>query len=137
MIEVHHSAISSFHISLEAVVAGQHLFVQQNLAVKILFLSYIKPHGPVTSTTLARWVKSTLAQAGTDTTKFKAHSLRSASSSAAYEAGVALPDIMDAADWSTVSTFTKFYHKPVCKSYFAKAVLGQTEQRSLAVSSKE
>ena len=102
-----------------------------------LVLSYIKPCGPVTSTTLARWVKSTLAQAGIDTTNFKAHSLRSASSSAAYEAGAALPDIMEAADWSTVSTFTKFYHKPVCKSSFAKAVLGQTEQRSLAVSSEE
>ena len=102
-----------------------------------LFLPYIKPHGPVTSTTLARLVKSTLAQAGIDTTKFKAHSSRSASSSAAYEAGVALPDIMKTADWSTVSTFTKFYHKPVCKSSFAKAVLGQTEQRSPAVSSEE
>ena len=69
-----------------------------------LFLSYIKPHGPVTSTTLARWVKSALAQAGIDTTKFKAHSSRSASSLAAYEAGVALPDIMEAADW-----FHSFY----------------------------
>ena len=101
-----------------------------------LFLSCIKPHGPVTSATLVRWAKSTLAQAGLETTKFKAHSSRPASSSAAYEAGVALPD-MEAADWSTVSTFTKFYHKPVCKSSFAKAVLGQTEQRSLAVSSEE
>ena len=52
-----------------------------------LFLSCIKPHGPVTSNTLVRWVKSTLAQAGIDTRNFKAHSLRSA----AYEAGVALP----------------------------------------------
>ena len=59
-----------------------------------LFPSYIKPHGPVTSTTLARWVKSTLAQAGIDTRKFKAHSSRSASSSAAYETRVALPNIM-------------------------------------------
>ena len=81
-------------------------------------------------------MKSTLAEAGTDTTKLKAHSSRSASSLAAYEVGVALPDIMEAADWSTVSTCTKFYHKPVCKSYFAKAVLGQTEQRSLVVSNE-
>ena len=42
-----------------------------------------------------------------------------------------------AADWSTVSTFTKFYNWPVCKDSFAKVVLGQTEQRSLAVSSEE
>ena len=59
-----------------------------------LFLSYIKPHGPVKSTTLARWVKSTLAQAGIDMSNFKAHSSISVSSSAAYEAGVALPNIM-------------------------------------------
>ena len=84
-----------------------------------------------------RWVKSTLAQAGIDTAEFMVHSSRSASSSAAYEAGVALPEIMEAADWSTVSTFTKFYHKPVCKNSFANAVLGQTEQRSLAISSEE
>ena len=82
-------------------------------------------------------MKSTLAQAGIDTTKFKAHSSKSASSSATYEARVALPDIMEAEDWSTVSTFTKFYHRPVCESSFANAVLGQTEQRSLAVSSEE
>ena len=71
------------------------------------------------------------------TAEFKAHSSRSSSSSAAYEVRVALPDIMEAAEWSTASTFTKFYHKPVCKSSFAKAVLGQTEQRSLVVSSEE
>ena len=59
-----------------------------------LFLSDIKPHGPVTLTTLARWMKSTLAQAGIDTRNFKAHSSTSASSSAAYEAVVALPNIM-------------------------------------------
>ena len=53
-------------------------------------------------------MKSDLAQAGIDTTKLKAHSSRSASSSAAYEAGVALLDIMEAADWSTVSTLLSF-----------------------------
>ena len=48
-----------------------------------LCLSDIKPHGPVNLTTLARWVKSTLVQAGIDMRNFKAHSSRSASSSAA------------------------------------------------------
>ena len=82
-------------------------------------------------------MKPTLTQAGIDTMKFKAHSSRSASSLAAYEARIALPDIMEAADWSTVSTFTTFYYKPMSKSSFANAVLGQTEQRSLAVSGEE
>ena len=43
---------------------------------------------------------------------------------------------MEAADWSATSAFTKFYHKSVCKRSSAKAALGQTEQRSLVVSSK-
>ena len=79
-----------------------------------LFLSHIKPHGAANLTTLAIWVKSSLAEAEMGTTKFKDHSSRSASSSAAYEPGVALPDIMEAAD------FTKFDHKRLCKSSWQK-----------------
>ena len=43
--------------------------------------------------------------------------------SAAPRAGVALSDIMEAADWSRGSTFKKFYHKPTQKSAFTMGVL--------------
>ena len=70
----------------------------------LLFLSYIKPHKPISSSNLARWAKSVLPLVGTDTTIFKPHSTRSAAASAAFNARVALSDILEAADWTNEST---------------------------------
>ena len=92
-----------------------------------LFISFIKPHGPVTSSTIARWLKEVMAAAGIDTSTFKAHSVRSASTSAASMQGVTTQDILSAADWSTESTFQKFYYKPVRNTVFAKSVLAATK----------
>ena len=89
-----------------------------------LFLSYIKPQGPVSSSTIARWVKSVLTLSGINTEFFSAHSTRAAASSAAATAGVALKDIMNAADWTNESTFKKFYHKPVFSASFGGGILG-------------
>ena len=105
-----------FCMYLKVYIERKRPLVQQNLILKILFSVLYEASWTSHFNHPGQIAKSTLAQAGIDTTKFKAHSSRSASSSAAYEAGVALPDIMEAADWSTVSTFTKFYHKPVCKT---------------------
>ena len=60
-----------------------------------------------------------LSLAGT----FSAHSTRSVSSSAAAGAGIALSDIIEAADWSRESTFKRFYHKPTHNNNFAHAVI--------------
>ena len=40
-----------------------------------LFVSFIKPHAPVSSTTISRWIKSVLALAGVDTALFQGHSV--------------------------------------------------------------
>ena len=72
-----------------------------------LFLSYIRPHRPVTSQRLAHWVKDLLTDAGVDKS-FKAHSVRGASTSAAMARGVSLTDILNTADWSKESTFRRF-----------------------------
>jgi len=88
-----------------------------------LFISFIKPHKPVTSSTIARWLKETLSAAGIDTEIFKAHSVRGASTSKAAESGISSAEILVAADWSTESTFQRFYYKPVQKTAFGKAVL--------------
>ena len=53
-----------------------------------LFLSFVIPHKPVSSATLARWIKSYLQLAGIDTSIFSAHSLRGASTTAALNQGV-------------------------------------------------
>jgi hypothetical protein len=67
--------------------------------------------------------QKTLSKAGVDTSIFKAHSIRAASTSAAADAGVSIPEILQAADWSSKSTFEQFYHKPVGNSTFSDSVL--------------
>ena len=93
---------------------------------KQLFISFIRPHNPVTSSTIARWLKQVMESAGIDTDIFKAHSVRSASTSAAAMQGVTTEDILNAADWSTDSSFRRFYYKPVRDTAFGKSVLAAT-----------
>ena len=65
---------------------------------------------------------------------FTAHSTRGASTSAAARAGVALSDIMEAADWSRESTFKKFYHRPTQKSALTMGVLNSQDSSDIGES---
>ena len=76
-----------------------------------LFLSFIKPHKAVTSSTIARWLRTILEQAGINTEIFSAHSTRGASE-----------DILKAANWSSESVFQRFYHKEVDQAAYGRAV---------------
>ena len=89
---------------------------------KPLFISYCKPHKPVSSSTIARWVKSMLAAVGIDITQFKAHSTRAVSTSAARRLGVSTADILRSANWSRESTFERFYWREI-EHPFTQAVL--------------
>ena len=83
-----------------------------------LFLSWIGKHDPVTSSTIAQW------EAKIDTGVFKAYSTRGTASSKSAWSGVTVADILQAADWSSESTFLKFYHcssDTSNKSSFGKA----------------
>jgi hypothetical protein len=88
-----------------------------------LLLSYNRPHRPVKSCSISRWIKSLLSSAGIDTTIFKGHSTRSASTSKARLGGVSLEEILKMADWSGSSTFIRFYYRPTFKTTYARAVL--------------
>ena len=90
---------------------------------KEFFITSVKTHRPATSATIARWIKTALSKAGVDTTIFKAHSVRGAATSAAAEAGVSIPEILEAADWSNRSTFERFYYRPQSKTCFGPTVL--------------
>ena len=46
-----------------------------------LFISYVKPYGAVTKSTISRWLKTLMANAGIDVSKYSTHSIRSASAS--------------------------------------------------------
>lgn len=80
-----------------------------------LFISYVKPHKKVTSSTISRWVKTMMARAGIDVTIYKAHSIRAASASRAWKAGGPLQEILTTAGWSSKSTFAKYYNKNIRK----------------------
>lgn len=64
------------------------------------------------SSTVAIWLKLLMGKAGVNMEIFKAHSVQSASTSAAATAGITTSDILKAADWSSETVFQKFYHKP-------------------------
>lgn len=77
-----------------------------------LLLSFWKLHKAVSKDTVARWVKSTLANAGKDVTSFPTHSTRAASMSySVNKAGLCLAQALKAAGSANGSTFVKFYNK--------------------------
>ena len=90
-----------------------------------LFIAVRRPHLPVKPATIGHWLKRIMERSGINTKIFAAHSTRGASTSKAEAGGVSVPDILKAADWSSASTFTRFYHRPVqpAGSTFGRVVL--------------
>ena len=91
-----------------------------------LLISFVKPHKKVSRDTIARWLCIVLARAGIDTSKFRAHSTRAASTSQAAVKGVPLDNIMHLAGWSSAGTFQKYYQKPIQQDSFADRILTPT-----------
>lgn len=80
----------------------------------ILFIGIRKPHNPVGSQTLSRWIKLTLTECGIDTSIFSAHSTRHAATSRAHLLGVSVDTIRSTAGWSGNSTtFAKYYNRSI------------------------
>ena len=84
--------------------------------IRDLIISYGKPHKPVSSETISRWIKDELSKAGVDTSVFKAHSCRSASSSKARDAGISVSEILKKGGWKSVHTFKTFYSRDIINS---------------------
>ena len=78
-----------------------------------LFLGVNNPHKPVTKSTLTKWILKMLELSGIDISRFQAHSLRAASSSKVASLGLTTADVLSMGNWSRVSTWQKFYHKPI------------------------
>lgn len=82
-----------------------------------LFISYQKPHNPVSKDTMRRWAKQTMKEAGIDILQYTAHSTRAASTTSASRSGIPMTAILAAAGWSNASTFTRFYRKEIKHNY--------------------
>ena len=76
-----------------------------------LLLSFVSPHAPISRDTLSRWTICVLGLAGIDTTKYKCHSTRGASTSAAKRLGVPVTMILRHANWRSATSFAKYYDK--------------------------
>lgn len=89
-----------------------------------LVMSYVKPHEHVSSSTISRWIRIVMCRVGINTTRFTAHSTRSAATSKAKSNNVPISDILLKAGWSNTSTFGKCYDKEVTTNdVFAEKVL--------------
>ena len=96
-----------------------------------LLVSYVKPHRPVTSDTVARWIREVMSAANIDTAVFGAHSVRGASASLARPS-VPLDEVLKAGDWSGLSAFHKHYHRET--NLLPSAAIANSLMRSLSVS---
>ena len=76
---------------------------------------YQPPHKAISRDTLARWTLGVLRTADIDVNKYKSHSTRGASASAASRLGVSVNMIMKQASWRNVNSFARFYNKDVEK----------------------
>ena len=77
------------------------------------FLGLIKPHKPVTSSTVSRWIADMIGQSDIDTVIFKFDWTRSAATSKASSIEISLIEIIKRIQWSSSSTFKRFYHKEI------------------------
>lgn len=88
-----------------------------------LLISYVRPYGAVGTQTISRWLRYVMTEAGVED-NFTAHSTRHAATSRAYQKGIKIDIIKNAAGWSKTSkVFSKFYNRPILTENFAKVVL--------------
>ena len=78
-----------------------------------LFLSYKAPFKPVATCSIARWLTLVMAEAWVNTSVFKTHSNRAASTRKAQMQGLSTAQIIERANWSKGSTFFRFYKQNI------------------------
>ena len=92
--------------------------------------SFPLPHKAVTSSSIARWLRTILEEAGIDSSIFGAHSTCGASALVAARGRVTLEEILKAVNWSSESVFQRFYHIEVDRAAYGRAVIDNQKQHS-------
>ena len=87
-----------------------------------LIVTYGKSYHPASKDTLARWIKDLLSSNGIDTSIFKPHSCRSASTSKVSSSGIAIEHILKSGQWKSSSTFYQFYCRNITWTDFSENV---------------
>lgn len=119
-----------YHDSRLCPVACLKMYIDKTRDIRLqnceqLFISFVRPHGPITSQTISRWLCNVLKLANISIEEFGSHSYRHAATSMAAKRGVNVDIIMKSVGWSNKSrTFATFYHKPIVNNTaLADAVL--------------
>ena len=87
--------------------------IRQNKPKPIqLFISHMTGL-PVARNTISRWLTEVMTLAGIDTSYFKGHSTRGASTSKAKSRGANPQQIINQGDWTNVSTFERHYNREI------------------------
>ena len=76
-----------------------------------LLLALVRPHNPVSTSTVSRWLKDLMQSAGICTAIFQGHSVRSAATSKVATMGLSVQQILERANWSNSKTFYRFYYR--------------------------
>ncbi len=98
---------------------------------KQFFITHGNPHNDASRASIRRWITDVLRDAGLDLTIFKAHSTRSASTSAASISNVPLDTILRTGGWSCANTFNTFYKLPIVPmSEMQNAILNRFVRKS-------
>lgn len=96
---------------------ASYLRMTENLRIKSghskLLLTTRKPFGPASKTTITRWIRDIMKESGISGDIFRTYSVRSASTSKAFQSGMAWERLSKAVGWRRESTFTKHYNKPI------------------------
>ncbi len=97
--------------------------------VNALLLTHGKPHGPAARSTVTRWLKEVMTDAGIDMEMFSAHSVRSASVSS-VSSRLPLATILKTGGWTSETTYSRFYKKPIIEEgALQKAIMTQRKRR--------
>ena len=80
---------------------------------RYLLITSQKPHRRATKSTISRWIRTVMNNAGINTDLYKSHSTRAATTSQAKVKHLPIKDILAQAGWASEQTFRKFYLKPI------------------------
>ena len=90
-----------------------------------LILGLRSPHPPIGASTIGRWIKLLLSDAGVDTALYSAHSTRGASASKAISAGISIESILRTGSWASECVFSRHYNRPINKETFGEVILAR------------
>ena len=101
--------------------AGYRVFNEDD---DFVFRALSHPHGKITPSTISRWLRKAISEAGFDLTVADvAHSVRGIAATKAKASGMSIRQIMTAVEWNTNSVFHQHYYNQKFDPTFGREVL--------------